>query len=950
MVNASKILTVSYGTFSCTLEGFDDPFSTMRSIAEYFRDLAADDRYFGAEPPTPDAEMLHRIAEREIQRRVEARVQDNGIVLRQMDEGVEAGPALNAPEPEPEAAPEPAPEAPKDTTVAPAPPVASPRPAEDAPEAGSVEAKLARIRAAMARDSAPFTAGGFAAGVYENGAPVESGFAPAADSVEEVAEKETPQSVAAEDAAIAPELTDEIEAPEPDVAEPAEEIAELDASASEEDVSEDVVAEVADGAEAAEDADTEDADTPEDVTAAAPDAESVEEEIEVETPEIEAASDDSVEDDAETVETPVDISVDETDAPEIEAVADERAEEEADSTDTPTDVSIDAAEEAETEAAAEVPIEDEVTEADAETAEDDAEAAELDDDALIAALTGDEDEAAAMPDGGEQAEAEPNAEELLVDEEFEPEAEDTDTPDDLDADSLIAMVADSADAEEFEAEASEFIEDVPEADGALSALAEDFLADAEKETSEAETDEDVVDEAEEPAEESPEAIKDTFAALVAETQKPRDEVEAVTEAEESALDLGVFEAEDETAAEASADISGALMLSDHQRVTDDGAGETAERPRVRVIKMSRAEFDQNFVAEDEVVDSPELGSEDEIRKTLGDTGLSAEDEADLISELAEVEREADVSEEAVEPAAEADAGVDAEPVMEEDEPVAEAEDDGAEVADDDSADIEIAAETKRPAEDLSVDRLLAQTDTELADTENSRRRSAIAHLKAAVAAVRADGSDREAKAKGAEETMDQFRDDLAQAVRTGPKAVEDAPAIVEPKHHAASDGAPRRPRPMPPLMLVSEQRIDKPSEDTGPIRPRRVQATDIDQEPGNMLLDGDSVDALDASGNVFSETDDFRGFVEETGAESLQELLEASAAFGTFVEDADNNSRPQIMARVQRYMPEGSFSREDGLRAFGVLLREGRIVRVERGRFAAPDKSPFKPEQRSAAG
>ncbi|WP_072506441.1 chemotaxis protein CheA [Phaeobacter porticola] len=226
--------------------------------------------------------------------------------------------------------------------------------------------------------------------------------------------------------------------------------------------------------------------------------------------------------------------------------------------------------------------------------------------------------------------------------------------------------------------------------------------------------------------------------------------------------------------------------------------------------------------------------------------------------------------------------------------------------------------------DSDIARLMAATDERLDDPENTTSRETYSQLRAVMAAASAERS-----AGGALENNDDaqvYRDDLASVVR--PRRPEARAASAE-----GADQRPAKPASRPaPLKLVQEQRID--DADTGsatPVRPRRVSAA---------ILAEDTPRDADGEGG-------FTAYVEKTGAVELSELLEAAAAYMSFVERRDHFSRPQLMNKV-RGVDGAEFNREDGLRSFGQLLREGKIERADNGRFTASGQIGFQPGNRAA--
>jgi hypothetical protein len=214
-------------------------------------------------------------------------------------------------------------------------------------------------------------------------------------------------------------------------------------------------------------------------------------------------------------------------------------------------------------------------------------------------------------------------------------------------------------------------------------------------------------------------------------------------------------------------------------------------------------------------------------------------------------------------------------------------------------------------------RIFDKTDTQLEAPASSQRRNAIQHLRAAVAATRAEHSAGSTLRDNVDDAP--YRSDLASVVR--PRR----PQIAAPTERSAR---PEESRPAP-LKLVAEQRIDTPR---APIRPRRISAADLEVEVATQTSEGS-----------------FTAFAEEVGASSLPDLLEAAAAYLSDVEGRPQFSRPMLMGKLKEVEQE-RFSREDGLRSFGQLLRQGKLQKLAGGRFAVTEETEFRATGRRHAG
>lgn len=890
MVGTSKILTVSYGTFSCTLEGFDDSFDTMKAIAEYFRDLAADDRYFGAEPPQPDADMLARIAEREISRRVDAREENGSVHLRAA--------ALSAPEPAPGGA----------TAAAEAQPPAGARGAtehSERPEPAAPTTPPSDAAPQSHAPSAPATQAAFDAPQEAPAAPPAGGLA-SHDSV--AAKLRRIRAVVSKSERVSDAFYTEDEPADdydPDSAFAIDDLLRTDRA----DPSNDAAATPGDAETPATNDDADDtasaAATPvtaADISGAFPPEEAADNAAAPVTPE--AVSEDSgafpPEDDiAEAAPAGEDLDTTGFDDPAAGAPADAAARSGAFPPDTGA--------------------KDGAKDTGTSAAHPDFDDTEDEDDSLpegAEAMPGDR----LVTDPG-PAPVAPEVEEASEEQTIDEASQDATRP-------LRARVVklrrkdlpqdfESGDTDAEKADPETDVQNAP-ATGLNSSLSAEDEADLARELAEVEAElraEAEAANAGAPTGISPDdsaetqltpALEDTAPDQADEPQEPEnDPADDARRAVRSAVTAGLTQ-EDAPVETAPA--------GDRSAPVADAAEEPHERSEVA------------YRLEQRVWDTPDddaAAEDDDDRAADVQPGEFAEAETEDASgehpgepEQDERDREFDAVDghaatETTEPLHDPDRRDDA---------PAQSEGLGAQIRQLARKTVRLGGEgrallTSRSVEDDSaVSRLMSETQGKMEEPEVGRRRNAIQHLRAAVAATKAEQELARNDAP-ADDGSGAYRDDLADVVR--------------PRRPSAGQGQTARPggasRPAP-LKLVAEQRID--TERAAPVQPRRVERP-----------------ALEVAG----KDGGFVAYAEKMGAHRLPDLLEAAAAYLTFVEERDVFSRPQLMTKVRQVQGE-EWSREDGLRTFGQLLRDGKIQKIRGGRFSVSDEIGFRPDDAREAG
>jgi len=793
MMNNNKILTVYYGTFSCTLEGFDDSFGTMKAIAEYFRDLSADDRYFGAEPIQPDAQMLARIAEREISRQVDAREDDGRIVLSARDSAKQPT-ALAAPD----TAPQTAPDASENEPAAPEKDIDDAAPAE---QALSEENPAHEDHDTVTEDTT----------ITEGATAETETVAEASDAIRQDVEDTPEEGRDAQDRVLD----------------------DADAEDAKEETAEPTFAEVEDAKQ-------------DDRAAAVDDDDEADEEADI----VPSLHDADVE--AFFAESPKTIVQDDADTDADPEPAAERAK--ADS------------------------IAEKLKRIRAVVSQQNAEAAAPD-------FSEDEHAiAASVPATPAPMAAEPDEDRSDVMAETLRDLEDA-----LDAD-------DEAYGAEFDTTEIDLDLGDEDEDDDVAAILSRLESDANAHSF---AQDDTLDAVEEEDEEPLDAM-DSLVATSAE-----DDLD-----EEGLGDDNLFEPEQAATPEQDA----------HTEPTIAPAPTAAPAPmvpRTRVLRVKRATLDAAIQAgqlEEYDDESPIVTAQNDAptgkESAAKASTLSDEAEAELARELAELE--ADI-------AATKAPAQDAVPTKREQpaEQTAEASAKQAPPQDTTAADAPAHADIRGSADD-DLSRLMEETDQQMHEPESATRRDAFAHLRAAVAAKKAD--DASGATMDTVDSDEAYRDDLADVVRPRRPVSGDRPRTQRP--------AEQRPA---PLKLVAEQRIDVDAAHSAqPVRPRRVAAMPKAPESHNQQPDADS----------------FADFAAEMGADKLPDLLEAAAAYLSFVEGQEQFSRPQLMNKVRQVEKE-NFTREDSLRSFGKLLREGKIEKLSGGRFQASDQISYKPDARA---